>query len=253
MSPDTSQLFYADQTNPQSLNLYAYVRNNPLMNTDPSGMECVWDDGSYDAADDKDTGSSEKCSGQGGTWVDPNLFENSLLTNGQNANIQYGQWSGQANSTIASSWLTPSSTTNATPDNSITLSVPMDVWNFAALQTTPTHGLWTYGNWAGSGGKGVPIDDVDAAAMMHDYCYHQGGFTAGSNYGGHSDALQACNQALCDAASNAGDKAIGVVNAAAMKNQVPRDGGHAMDEANAAADIVKYFSIVPFGNSCKGH
>jgi len=31
MSPDPSGLYYADPTNPQSLNLYAYVLNNPLI------------------------------------------------------------------------------------------------------------------------------------------------------------------------------------------------------------------------------
>ena len=100
LSPDPSNLYFANPNNPQSFNLYAYVLNNPMINTDPDGQECVWDDGSYDAADDPDTGSAGQCSGKGGTWVDPNLFENSLLTNGQNSNVQYGQWSGQANSTI---------------------------------------------------------------------------------------------------------------------------------------------------------
>jgi RHS repeat-associated protein len=42
MSPDPSGLSFADPENPQSLNLYSYVRNNPLTNTDPTGMECVW-------------------------------------------------------------------------------------------------------------------------------------------------------------------------------------------------------------------
>lgn len=32
---------YADVSNPQSLNLYAYVRNNPLTNWDPDGHWCV--------------------------------------------------------------------------------------------------------------------------------------------------------------------------------------------------------------------
>jgi RHS repeat-associated protein len=93
MSPDPSQLDYADQTNPQSLNLYSYVRNNPLINTDPSGMECVWDDGSYDSNNDPDTGNGggltgvgtrdyapgqgpgqQRCSAAGGTWVDHSFF-----------------------------------------------------------------------------------------------------------------------------------------------------------------------------------
>ena len=104
MSPDPSQLFFADQTNPQSLNLYSYVYNNPLINIDPSGMECVWDDGSYDAADDPDTGegdngsgrsAADKCNGQGGTWIPPSTFE------GVEGN-QPGSWSGQASSSIVS-------------------------------------------------------------------------------------------------------------------------------------------------------
>jgi RHS repeat-associated protein len=40
LSPDPSQLYFADPTNPQSLNLYSYVRNNPLINIDPTGMSC---------------------------------------------------------------------------------------------------------------------------------------------------------------------------------------------------------------------
>jgi hypothetical protein len=45
LSPDPSQLYYADPTNPQSLNLYSYGRNNPLINIDPTGMDCVNDTG----------------------------------------------------------------------------------------------------------------------------------------------------------------------------------------------------------------
>jgi uncharacterized protein RhaS with RHS repeats len=56
ISPDPSGLEYADPSNPQSFNLYSYVQNNPLRNIDPSGLECVWDDGSYDSNSDSSTG-----------------------------------------------------------------------------------------------------------------------------------------------------------------------------------------------------
>jgi RHS repeat-associated protein len=43
-SPDPITVTSARQTDPQQLNLYAYVRNNPLAFTDPSGMIINTDD-----------------------------------------------------------------------------------------------------------------------------------------------------------------------------------------------------------------
>jgi hypothetical protein len=114
MSPDPANLYYADPRNPQSLNLYSYVLNNPLTNTDPSGMECVWDDGSFDASDDPVTGSAKGCSGQGGTYVPPSLFENATLSNGQWSSSP-GDWSPNANSNLAQNWTDPSATVNSGP------------------------------------------------------------------------------------------------------------------------------------------
>ena len=45
MSPDPGWLLAADPTNPQSWDMYAYVLNNPLTNVDPTGMDCVTDNG----------------------------------------------------------------------------------------------------------------------------------------------------------------------------------------------------------------
>jgi RHS repeat-associated protein len=42
MSPDPSQLYFADPSNPQSFNLYSYVQNNPLVNVDPNGLDCLY-------------------------------------------------------------------------------------------------------------------------------------------------------------------------------------------------------------------
>ena len=55
MSPDPSGLVFADPTNPQSFNLYNYGWNNPLINVDPTGLDCVKDNGdntvSYNSGD----------------------------------------------------------------------------------------------------------------------------------------------------------------------------------------------------------
>lgn len=91
ISPDPSGLGAVDPTNPQSWNRYAYVLNNPLSYTDPLGLECVWDDGSYDSNDDPDTGSPGSCGSAGGNWVDHSYFQQNNLAD----------WSGDPNSDIA--------------------------------------------------------------------------------------------------------------------------------------------------------
>jgi RHS repeat-associated protein len=54
---------------PQSLNRYAYVLNNPILLIDPFGLDfCQWDDGKDDSPEDG--GAKEaKCLVDGGTWV----------------------------------------------------------------------------------------------------------------------------------------------------------------------------------------
>lgn len=151
----------------------------------------------------------------------------------------------------------PTATVNTMPDSSVALSIPMTVWNWAAQQTTPTHGLWTYGNWAGSGGMGVPTNNADAGAMMHDYCYHQGGFTAGSNFQSDNAQLQACNQSLCNTEEQVRQ---GLITQGAAKAQWTSRGASPMggltaaqnSELQATSAMIDYFTWgVPSGNACK--
>lgn len=71
MSPDPSGLTFANTADPQSLNLYAYARNNPLINTDPSGMDCVYMNDANTSPEEIDHNSnSGECGQNGGTWRD---------------------------------------------------------------------------------------------------------------------------------------------------------------------------------------
>jgi RHS repeat-associated protein len=47
-----------DPSDPQSWNLYSYVRNNPLRFIDPSGRACVWNNGSWE----NDNSGGQSCS-----------------------------------------------------------------------------------------------------------------------------------------------------------------------------------------------
>jgi RHS repeat-associated protein len=230
ISPDPSGLQYADISNPQSFNLYAYVRNNPLIFRDPTGLECVWDDGSYDSNDDSSTGDGAVdrsgnhtgCSGAGGTWVDHSYFTDNNMAD----------WSSQANQDLAD-MITPSVTVTASDNGSLMDAVQntldnvrknsmnlWGVWNYTALdvfkwaadpkvQHTPNGCasgilgcLYHHGNWCGAGGSGAPVDGQDSACLVHDFLYAKYGFTAGSNYGSNNPGLQEINQGLCNTAGS---------------------------------------------------
>lgn len=67
LSPDPAGVGYADPTNPQSLNLYSYVYNNPLINIDPSGLDACaydWGDGTATIMNAADGGAVD-CPGNG--------------------------------------------------------------------------------------------------------------------------------------------------------------------------------------------
>lgn len=78
--PDPLGMLAVDPTNPQSLDRYTYVLNNPLSYIDPLGLDyCVDDGGAVIAAEDGG-GDSYSCQNAGGSWVqeqDPNQVANS--------------------------------------------------------------------------------------------------------------------------------------------------------------------------------
>jgi RHS repeat-associated protein len=69
MSPD-EPLMYQEKGNPQSWNLYSYVRNNPVNAVDPNGHDCVYLNNAGNGVESIDHNSSSgECNANGGRWA----------------------------------------------------------------------------------------------------------------------------------------------------------------------------------------
>ena len=86
LSADPSGLYYANPTNPQSLNLYPYSRNNPLINIDPTGLDCIYinnDTGQMEGFNTGDCDNSTEDRANSGYYVDDHVNEITFDQQGQ--------------------------------------------------------------------------------------------------------------------------------------------------------------------------
>jgi RHS repeat-associated protein len=219
MSPDPSQLFFADPTNPQSLNLYSYVRNNPLINKDSTGMYCDYSD-----HDDPSTGfdpkyfdyhsSTSECNDSGGTWVDDAYTHNGMddgdrpeyaVSSETHEDVNGVPSAVEAlNDGLGSSlagWLAdiPYETFFAIAPKTINgrkLSFENDPYRLFST------------NYCGPGGGGDKSGTINSLCAVHDACFDQAHLDASVNVGsggnslnpGQVAAAQGCNQALYEGA-----------------------------------------------------
>ena len=93
-SPD-EPLEDQDRSDPQSWNLYSYVRNNPLRFVDPNGEDCVTtsDQTRTSVTVGVERGGSEKsCTQGGGAWVAGTVDMKSLTFNGSSVGYSYSPY-----------------------------------------------------------------------------------------------------------------------------------------------------------------
>lgn len=215
LSPDPSGWSAVSLHDPQSLNRYAYVDNSPTNFTDPKGLDKIPCPGDLPSVND----------------------EGLLVVNGcDDGPHETPTYATLVVTPIPGPFMDP----NNYPIQVIIPSVPMPLMQWYGGQTGKPKGPWTYGHWCGPGGSGQPVDTLDTACMIHDYCYFSAGNLSGLNNflpSGNPAALQQCNQALCD-------RAEAVISSSTSGTQ---------EESNAA-DVILFFStIVDRSYQCTVH
>jgi RHS repeat-associated protein len=218
MSPDPSGLLAQHPEDPQSWNLYVYARNNPLINIDPNGLDCIYatDNGKGVESIDHDSNSGE-CGQNGGTWLSGYVDEDwahynktagafeAAAEDGGQVNFAQFQSGAQTNdsgdclsgcgsygfASTSADFLTGQLVGNSRPtdgsdplDGLLTFMTERDqaVTDFWKGVAGPINGK---DNWAGPGGMGPPQGTGDWRAAVHDYNFNTNGITIGSYFNPH--------------------------------------------------------------------
>lgn len=216
MSPDPSGLLAQKPQDPQSWNLYAYARNNPLINIDPTGLDCVYTSGSSSSVDHNS--SSGECGGSEGTWVPGYVDENWVHYNGNTDQFQVGSVDGAGSSATVdyanfsegaqtdanggctggcggygfasanANWLQGQLVGNSMSgglDGYIQFLTGREQPLSGGTATQLLAGPLDYSSdhWAGPGGMGPPGGVGDWRASMHDYNFSENGPAPGKGIG----------------------------------------------------------------------
>jgi hypothetical protein len=237
MSPDPAGPWFANAADPQSWNFYTYARNNPLINIDPTGLDCIFFGDTSGTISEIDHGNSAQeasdCAnapGGGGQWVngytdasqmqynsdtdswnvassDQNNVYFTTITQADpncttNCQTGYSQFSfNSINSMMAAGSMSDFLQwlpANGVPNSRPNAQYPLKPW----LQAADLTMLKGVTNYCGPNGAGVPTGGNDWACAVHDYNYNQ----IGANNG--QKILNGLNSIVGNGALNDADRRL---------------------------------------------